>query len=287
MANKICPSCGTELPEEARFCFKCGTKLPEETGELKENEKKVIICEVCGFENSPGSRYCISCGSLLSGELVESERVGNLDLEIKETKTVREERRPEPEIKDVKKKRKSKKLKLSFNQVFYLGLAIVFIGLIVYGLVKKESKQEVNQQPGVNQEVMAEIERLRQRVNSNPDDMASTLRLANLLHDVHIFDQAVMYYRKYLEKNEKDPDARVDMGICLFELGRVNEAIAEMEKALSYAPNHQLALYNLGVVNLASGNIEKANEYFKRCIDVNPDAEVAQKAKRMLEQHKF
>lgn len=286
MPNKICPNCGTQLPEEARFCFKCGAKLPDEESALKETGRKVVVCEICGFENSADSRYCISCGSLLSGELIESEQSQKVELEIKESKTSKEAQKPE--IKSEKKKKRARKLKISFNQVFYLGLAIVFVGLISYGLIKKEkSKPDVHQHPEVNQEIMAEIERLRERVNSNPDDLASTLRLANLLHDVHIFDQAVMYYRKYLERNEKDPDARVDMGICLFELGKVNEAIAEIEKALSYAPNHQLALYNLGVVNLASGNVEKAREYFQRCIDVNPDAEVAQKAKRMLEQHKF
>jgi tetratricopeptide (TPR) repeat protein len=152
---------------------------------------------------------------------------------------------------------------------------------------EKEKAVDVHQHPEINSEIMAEINKLRERVNSNPDDIQATLKLANLLHDVHIFDQAVEYYRRYLERNESDPDARVDMGICLFELGKVNEAIAEMEKALSYAPNHQLALYNLGVVNLVTGNVEKAREYFNKCIDVNPNADVAQKAKRMLEQHKF
>lgn len=279
MAEKKCQVCGTILPEEAKFCFKCGARLSEE-------QAKVIICEICGFENQPEYKFCVSCGSKLSGEIVSTEvkRSVEIDYKITEPEPVKKEK---PEAK-VKPKKKGGFIKLSFYQVFYFGIVVVFVGLIAYGIIRKEkTKPDVHQHPEVNTEIMAEIEKLRQRVNSNPDDMTSTLRLANLLHDVHIFDQAVEYYRRYLEKNETDPDARVDMGICLFELGRVDEAIKEMEKALSYSPNHQLALYNLGIVNLASGNIERAKDYFKRCIDVNPSADVAQKAKRMLEQHKF
>ncbi len=276
MSAKICSVCGVTLPEQAKFCYNCGSKLAEEV--------KVLVCEVCGYENEIGSKYCISCGSILSGvseTTAEGEGEKRVELEFKPPK-IQEHK------KEIKQK-KQKKFKISSTQIFYVGLAVVFLGLVAYGIMRKEKDKavDVHQHPEINSGIMAEINKLREHVNSNPNDMQATLRLANLLHDVHIFDQAVEYYRRYLAKNESDPDARVDMGICLFELGRVNEAIVEMEKALTYAPNHQLALYNLGIVNLASGNVEKARDYFNKCINVNPNAEVAQKAKRMLEQHKF
>ncbi len=276
MSAKICSVCGVTLPEQAKFCYNCGSKLAEEV--------KVLVCEVCGYENEIGSKYCISCGSILSGvseTTAEGEGEKRVELEFKPPKI--------HEHKKEVKQRKQKKFKISSTQIFYVGLAVVFLGLVAYGIMRKEKDKavDVHQHPEINSGIMAEINKLREHVNSNPNDMQATLRLANLLHDVHIFDQAVEYYRRYLAKNESDPDARVDMGICLFELGRVNEAIVEMEKALTYAPNHQLALYNLGIVNLASGNVEKARDYFNKCINVNPNAEVAQKAKRMLEQHKF
>ncbi len=282
MPEKICPACSTVLPEYARFCFKCGTKVIEE---VEEEKSQVVICEICGFENDSRNKYCVSCGSLLTGEVVERAKSEERKIEIEVGD------KPSVEIpRKEKVKERKKRVKLSFEQVFYVALAVVFVGLIAYGVIRKEKNKpetHVHQDLGTNAQIMAEIDRLRDRVNSNPDDMASTLRLANLLHDVHIFDQAVEYYRKYLAKNESDPDARVDMAICLFELGKADEAIAEMEKALTYSPNHQLAFYNLGIVHLTLGNLEKAREYFNRCIDVNPSAEVAQKARRILEQHKF
>ncbi len=282
MPEKICPACSTVLPEYARFCFKCGTKVIEE---VEEEKSQVVICEICGFENDSRNKYCVSCGSLLTGEVVERAKSEERKIEIEVG------HKPSVEIpRKEKVKERKKRVKLSFEQVFYVALAVVFVGLIAYGVIRKEKNKpetHVHQDLGTNAQIMAEIDRLRDRVNLNPDDMASTLRLANLLHDVHIFDQAVEYYRKYLAKNESDPDARVDMAICLFELGKADEAIAEMEKALTYSPNHQLAFYNLGIVHLTLGNLERAREYFNRCIDVNPSAEVAQKARRILEQHKF
>ncbi|MEN3037707.1 MAG: tetratricopeptide repeat protein [Candidatus Kryptonium sp.] len=284
MAEKKCKVCGTILPEDAKFCFNCGVKISDEP------LSKVIICEICGFENDLSYKFCISCGSKLSGEVTAAEAPARkeVDYKVPETGATKKEK---IEFK-AKPKVKKKTLKVSFYQIFYFGLAVAFIGLIAYGIIRKEkSKTEVgthqHQHPEVSAEVMSEIERLRQRVESNPDDMTSTLRLANLLHDAHMFEQAIQYYRKYLEKNESDPNARVDMGICLFEIGRTDEAIKEMEKALTYSPKHQLALYNLGIVNFAVGNIEKARDYFQRCVDVDSTSEAGRKAKRMLEQHKF
>lgn len=284
MQEIICPACGTALPWYARFCFKCGTKVVKDE-EVEEEKVKVVVCEICGFENDSRNKYCVSCGSLLTGEVVEKAKSEERKIEIEVERKASVESQKKEKVKERKKK-----LGLSFNQAFYIMLAVAFVGLIAYGVIKKEKDKpetHVHQNLEDNSQIMAEIDRLRDMVKSNPDDMASTLRLANLLHDVHIFDQAVEYYRRYLAKNESDPDARVDMAICLFELGKANEAIAEMEKALTYSPNHQLALYNLGVVHLTLGNLEKAKEYFNRCIEVNPSAEVSQKAKRILEQHKF
>jgi tetratricopeptide (TPR) repeat protein len=140
-------------------------------------------------------------------------------------------------------------------------------------------------QNAVSPTLVQDIEQLRKRVDSDSTDTGTMLRLANLLHDGKFMDQAIIYYRKYLALNEKDPDARVDLGICYFEHGDKGRAIAEMKKALAYAPKHQLALFNLGIVNLSSGNLEEAAEWFRKCIDVAPGTETARRAQELISQH--
>src|SRR5918992_6022078 len=52
MASVVCPSCGTENPERARFCMSCGTGL----------ERR---CPNCNAEVPAGARFCVECGVAL------------------------------------------------------------------------------------------------------------------------------------------------------------------------------------------------------------------------------
>ena len=57
-ANTIkCPTCGKELPENAKFCLECGTKIEQ----LAENE---MICPSCG-KKTPKGKFCMECGAPL------------------------------------------------------------------------------------------------------------------------------------------------------------------------------------------------------------------------------
>jgi len=45
----LCPRCGQENPDEARFCWHCGAQL-------------AISCPGCGATQPPGARFCPECG---------------------------------------------------------------------------------------------------------------------------------------------------------------------------------------------------------------------------------
>ena len=53
-----CPTCGNELPENAKFCMECGTKIVL----LGENE---MICPACG-KKTPKGKFCMECGQPLA-----------------------------------------------------------------------------------------------------------------------------------------------------------------------------------------------------------------------------
>jgi tetratricopeptide (TPR) repeat protein len=129
------------------------------------------------------------------------------------------------------------------------------------------------------------INDLETKVKLNPDDYKSLLELAHLKNDSGLFDAAIQNYKTYLDKNPKDADARVDMGVCYFNLQDFPSAIKEMETALKYVPNHQIAHLNLGVVNLSAGNIEKSKEWLKKAYNLNPANEVGKKAEQLLNNH--
>ena len=58
----ICPECGFDNIDGAKFCNQCGTKL-------------VLACSQCGHVNPNGSKFCNQCGQNLSRSTVPLKRV--------------------------------------------------------------------------------------------------------------------------------------------------------------------------------------------------------------------
>jgi tetratricopeptide (TPR) repeat protein len=115
-----------------------------------------------------------------------------------------------------------------------------------------------------------------------------------MYHDVRLFPKAIAMYEHYLELNPSNVEARVDLGTSYFELSfedttKKRECIAaakdEVERALSYAPNHQLALFNLGIILLHTGDVDKALASFRKCATVDSTSDVGRKALQFVNQH--
>ena len=72
---------------------------------------------------------------------------------------------------------------------------------------------------------------------------------------------------------KKAPDASLAhflRGNGLGGEGRIDEAIAEYQRAISLRPNYPEALYNLGTMAERQGNAAAAAESYRRCLALNP-----------------
>ena len=49
----VCPECGAEVAENAKFCSECGSKKPESKGSF---------CTNCGAKLPSGAKFCSECG---------------------------------------------------------------------------------------------------------------------------------------------------------------------------------------------------------------------------------
>ena len=128
---------------------------------------------------------------------------------------------------------------------------------------------------GGNEQMMAtvfeEIKSLKAAIEKNPKDAASLIRLANMYHDARKFEEAVQFYKRGLEVTPKDVDARTDMGICLYEMGMADDAIAQFRTSLSYDSRHWQTWLNLGIVALSSKNdVKTATDAFSKVEEINP-----------------
>jgi len=174
------------------------------------------------------------------------------------------------------------------------GVAVIALILLSSGMLDSSSgvvssvnqnEQQSATNSGVNLNSLQMITELEEKVKQNPNDYQSLLELAHLKNDSGLFEAAIQNYKTYLEKNPADADARVDMGVCYFNLRDYPNAIKEMETALKYEPKHQIAHLNLGVVNLSAGNLSKSKEWLQKAYDLNPTNEIGQKAEQLLKNH--
>ncbi len=132
--------------------------------------------------------------------------------------------------------------------------------------------------------VTEEIGSLKAVIEKEPRNQRALVRLANLYHDAGMFDPAVEYYGRALEVDPTDVNARTDMGICLYQLQRVDEAIAEFRASLSHDPQHWQTWLNLGLVSLREkADLETAAEAFSRLEEINPSYEGISVLKEALE----
>lgn len=137
---------------------------------------------------------------------------------------------------------------------------------------------------------------LQAAVVANPGNPGALLKLANAMHDNGLFQQAVDTYMTYLKSQPNDANARVDMGICYYQMGMGDStnsgrlfdmAITAMETAIRNTPTHQPAAFNLGVVNLTRGRLEESNAWFRKAVALDKNSDLGVRAQQMLSQHSF
>jgi len=72
--------------------------------------------------------------------------------------------------------------------------------------------------------------------------------IGNLYYDAQQYPTAIDYYERTLKAKPSDAAVRTDMATAYWYMRNADTAIAEFNKALTYAPNNPNTLFNLGLV---------------------------------------
>lgn len=175
-------------------------------------------------------------------------------------------------------------------------MVIAFIGLGVVALeyfsgpqaapqaAPQQSGAAVNEN-GADMSALPHIEELEKQLQGDPGNQTLRRELANHLMDARFYHRAIAVYGDFLEREPKDADIRVDMGICYKELGDLETAEKEMRTALTYAPRHLFAHFNLGIVKLVKGEVDEAKEWFRKTAELDPQGQLGQRAQQLIDQH--
>jgi tetratricopeptide (TPR) repeat protein len=204
-----------------------------------------------------------------------------------------EKKKTEPKIRK-QTEQKNKPVKKSINPVklvYTIVLLIIFGGIILYlsGVFDQPSGPAVTQQMpndefhrGADLSKLQEINRLRDQVTNNPADHEAILHLAHLLNDSGFKQEAIKWYRQYLQDHPDIADVWVDMGVCYFDMNDFDNAISSMKKGIELDSKHQIAHFNLGIVNYTKGNLKEAMDWWNKAIELNPSSDIASRARELI-----
>lgn len=126
---------------------------------------------------------------------------------------------------------------------------------------------------------MEEIEKLRERVERDPDSKLF-LPLAEEYRKAGMYEEAIEVLEKGLQRQPGYTSAKVALGKIYLEQGRTDDARAVFEEVSLTVPDNIFVKKKLAEIYKAQGDNAKAKEYCKKVLELNPmDEEI----KNMLE----
>ncbi|HKT78920.1 MAG TPA: tetratricopeptide repeat protein [Vicinamibacterales bacterium] len=117
-----------------------------------------------------------------------------------------------------------------------------------------------------------------------PTNPTPRTELGNLYMDAEKYDEAAKWYAESLKLAPKDADVSTDLGICLYMTQQFDKALTQFDHSLSIDPKHLKTLLNIGVVRaFGKQDLAGAEKAWQQVVDIAPNSEEAQRAKRALE----
>jgi len=99
------------------------------------------------------------------------------------------------------------------------------------------------------------------------------LEIGSRLMDSFKYDEAIAYFAKAIELYPADPRAYDLKGISFFRQLKIDEAIAEINKALACDPAFHLAFFHLAELYTEQGDFKSADNYCAKALEIAPDNE--------------
>ena len=113
-------------------------------------------------------------------------------------------------------------------------------------------------------------------------DPALLAQEADRLFGAGRYPEAVNLYRRLLELNADDINARNDLGLALYYAGKSGEALQVLRDGTARAPDFQRIWLSLGFVASQSGDTEVARAALTKARELGPDNDIGAEAARLL-----
>lgn len=120
---------------------------------------------------------------------------------------------------------------------------------------------------------------LLEKLKKDPGNAVLLMQVGAIYHTTHQFSEAADWYGKAVASDPKNVPARTKLAISLYRSGNVDEAIQQLNQALTYEPHDANALFNLGMIRLQGKRDGKgAMAAWQKLLKTNPNLSPDQKA---------
>ena len=135
----------------------------------------------------------------------------------------------------------------------FLGLMVGILGPKMFG--SKPAVQQVSQQqspapqqqaPGTDYSL--QVNELKRRLQTNPNDVALLVQLGNTYFDSNMYPESIEAYEKSLALKPGNPNVLTDLGVMYRRNGQSDEAVKRFRLAAAADPMHFQSRMNLAVV---------------------------------------
>ncbi len=117
----------------------------------------------------------------------------------------------------------------------------------------------------------AKVERLARGIDREPYDEVKTLELADTYRKLNRYSQSIIFYRKVLDFNQGSFEGHYGLGITLKLLGKYDDALEEVKKALEIKISPEV-YKTLGEVYFNKGVVDLAIKNFQESISLDPSS---------------
>ena len=126
-------------------------------------------------------------------------------------------------------------------------------------------------------------EAYRRVVSLDPDHGEANFYLGGLLGRQGRYEEAARRYRTVLSVDPDNPEALYQLGNCDLALGNLYSARLRYEQAVALRPASPRALAKLARIHAREGEPCTAVALYSRCLELDPDQEVAGDVRRSLQ----
>jgi tetratricopeptide (TPR) repeat protein len=110
----------------------------------------------------------------------------------------------------------------------------------------------------------------RRAIELEPNAAPAHYQLGRCLQDRGRLDEAMAEYRRAIDLGPKGPLAYHHLGLCLQDRGQLDEAMASYRRAIELDPKQSASHHNLGLCLQARGDLDEAMASYRRAIELDP-----------------